>query len=197
MTLYFSIYKFSTVIIALAIIFTTSLSGNIKAGAEAIRIPYDACELSKSYPTFVTKIETGPLTQTILLVNCKLVEVFPSITAAGQYYTPKGQYTIDYAYMQELAILNNIPNGTINLKTPFWMPYGKLMNGDYGQWAGRNMFAVHGAPWRTHSEFTGEKEIYIGGSHGCTNVEDANAEIFFEYVKQYKSKGQKVKVFNY
>ena len=172
------------------------LGTNIQASAETFKIPYEACELSKFYPTLATEVKKGPLTQTILLVNCELVEWFPSITAAGKYYTPIGQYTVDYANMQDVAILNNPREGTINLRTPYWMTYTK-MSGDYGEYAGRNLFGVHGAPWRTHKEYTGEKEIYIGGSHGCTNLEDANAEIIYNYVKEYKAKGQKVKVFNY
>jgi hypothetical protein len=178
------------------VILTLTFESNIQVNAESFKIPYEACELSKSYPTLATEVKKGPLTQTILLVNCELVEVFPAITAAGKYYTPIGQYTVDYDYMQDVAILNNPREGTINLRTPFWMTYTK-MKGDYGQYAGRNLYGVHGAPWRSHGEFTGEKEIWIGGSHGCTNIEDANAEIIYSYVKEYKAKGQKVKVLNY
>jgi L,D-transpeptidase catalytic domain len=191
--------NFSTIktfLILIPIILTLTLSISIQASAESFKIPYEACELSKSYPTLATEIKKGPLTQTILLVNCELVEWFPSITAAGKYYTPIGQYTVDYANMQDAAILNNPREGTINLRTPYWMTYTK-MAGDYGDYAGRNLFGVHGAPWRSHKEYTGEKEIWIGGSHGCTNLEDADAEVIYDYVKQYKAKGQKVKVFNY
>jgi L,D-transpeptidase catalytic domain len=190
------ICNIKTFLIIIPVIVTLTFGSNIQASAENFKIPYEACELSKSYPTLATEIKKGPLTQTILLVNCELVEWFPSITAAGKYYTPIGQYTVDYANMQDVAILNNPSEGTINLRTPFWMTYTK-MKGDYGQYAGRNLYGVHGAPWRTHKEYTGEKEIYIGGSHGCTNLEDANAEIIYSYVKEYKAKGQKVKVFNY
>jgi lipoprotein-anchoring transpeptidase ErfK/SrfK len=185
-----------TSFLIIPVILTLTFGSNIQASALEFRIPYEACELSKSYPTLATEVKKGPLTQTILLVNCKLVEWFPAITAAGKYYTPIGQYTIDYAFMQRETYLNNPKEGTINLYTPYWMTYTK-MAGDYGQYAGRNLYGVHGAPWRTHGEFTGEKEIYIGGSHGCTNIEDANAAIIFEYVSQYKAKGQKVKVYNY
>lgn len=185
-----------TFLLLVPVILTLTLGTNIQASAEAFKIPYEACELSKSFPTLATEIKKGPLTQTILLVNCELVEWFPSITAAGKYYTPIGQYTVDYANMQDVAILNNPREGTINLRTPYWMTYTK-MAGDYGQYAGRNLFGVHGAPWRSHKEYTGEKEIWIGGSHGCTNLEDANAEIIYNYVKEYKAKGQIVKVFNY
>jgi L,D-transpeptidase catalytic domain len=186
-----------TFLLLVPIILTLTLGTNIQAAAQEFKIPYDACELSKSYPTLATEVKKdGPLTQTILLVNCELVEWFPSITAAGKYYTPIGQYTVDYTYMKDVAILNNPKEGTINLRTPYWMTYTK-MAGDYGQYAGRNLYGVHGAPWRSHKEFTGEKEIYIGGSHGCTNIEDANAEVIYNYVKEYKDKGQKVKVFNY
>lgn len=178
-------------------IFILTLGTNIQASAQTFKIPYEACELSKSFPTLATEIKKGEsLTQTILLDNCELVEWFPSITAAGKYYTPIGQYTIDYAFMKRETYLNNPREGTINLYTPFWMPYTK-MKGDYGQFASRNLYGVHGAPWRSHKEFTGEKEIYIGGSHGCTNIEDANAEIIYNYVKDYQSQGKKVKVFNY
>jgi L,D-transpeptidase catalytic domain len=187
-----------TFLIIIPVLLTLTLGSNIQASAQTFKIPYEACELSKSFPTLATEVRKKgePLTQTILLVNCELVEWFPAITAAGKYYTPIGQYTIDYAYMQRETYLNNPRDGTINLYTPFWMPYTK-MRGDYGQFASRNLYGVHGAPWRSHEEFTGEKEIYIGGSHGCTNIEDANAEIIYNYVKEYKAKGQKVKVFNY
>jgi lipoprotein-anchoring transpeptidase ErfK/SrfK len=185
-----------TSLFTIPLILTLTFGSIIQAGALELRIPFEACELSKSYPTLATEIKSGPLTQTILLVDCKLVEWFPSITAAGNYYTPIGQYTIDYHFMQRETYLNNPKEGTINLYTPYWMPYTKL-KGDYGQYAGRNLYGVHGAPWRTHGEFTGEKEIYIGGSHGCTNIEDPNAAIIFEYVRQYKSRGQQVKVYNY
>ena len=183
-------------LLLIPIMLALMLNSNIQASAETFKIPYEACELSKSYPTLATEVKSGPLTQTILLDDCKLVEVFPSITAAGKYYTPIGQYTVDYANMQDVAILNNPREGTVNLRTPYWMTYTK-MSGDYGQYAGRNLFGVHGAPWRTHKEYTGEKEIWIGGSHGCTNIEDENAKVIYEHVKEYKAKGQKVKVFNY
>jgi L,D-transpeptidase catalytic domain len=193
MTFYSTI---KTSLLVIPLVLTLVLGSNLHVSAESFKIPYEACELSKAYPTLATEIKNGPLTQTILLVDCKLVDWFPSITAAGKYYTPIGQYTVDYANMQDVAILNNPREGTINLRTPYWMTYTKLA-GDYGQYAGRNLYGVHGAPWRTHGEFTGEKEIYIGGSHGCTNIEDANAAVIFEYVSQYKAKGQKVKVYNY
>jgi lipoprotein-anchoring transpeptidase ErfK/SrfK len=196
MTFISAILHKTSQLFTIAIISTMVFGTNITASADFLRIPYDVCELSKSYPTLATEVKKGPLTQTALLVNCELVELFPSITAAGNYYTPIGQYTIDYTYMQRETYLNNPKEGTINLYTPFWMTYTK-MKGDFGQYAGRNLYGVHGAPWRKHGEFTGEKEIYIGGSHGCTNIEDANAAIIFEYVSQYKKRGQQVKVVNY
>ncbi len=190
------ISTFKTIFLIIPVVLTLVIGGNIQVSAQEFKIPYEACEISKSYPTLATEVKKTPLTQTILLVNCKLVEWFPSITAAGKYHTPIGQYTIDYANMRDLATLNNPSEGTIDLKTPYWMTYTK-MKGDYGDNAGRNLYGVHGAPWRTHKEYTGEKEIYIGGSHGCTNLEDVNAKVIYDYVKNYKSSGQKVKVFNY
>ncbi len=91
-----------------------------------------------------TEIKKGPLTQTILIVNCELVEWFPAITASAKYYTPIGQYTVDYANMLELAILNYPSEGTVNVKVPYWMTYTK-MKGDYG-----NMLVVISMEYTEH-----------------------------------------------
>jgi hypothetical protein len=187
--------KILTIILALVAI----LAPSINSRAFSNIVPYEACELSKKYPTLTFKIdEKKALTYGLLLVNCAVAFEFEAITANPENYTPIGQYTIDWEYTKKLAYLSNPAQGYKNLKTPNWMPYHKdLDTGDWGEDIWRNNFGVHGAPWRSYSEFTGNKKLILNGTHGCTNLPNYAAEYLYMTVGYYKDLGQKMKVYNY
>jgi L,D-transpeptidase catalytic domain len=180
------------------------------ASAESFKVPYEACELSKSHPTLTTKINDNKdqaghaLTTAILLDNCKLVNFFPVIASNFeidhdiQNITPIGQYTFDYKNMKELAILNNKAQGYENLKTPSWMPYYLDSNlGDFGDNIWGNSYGFHAAPWRYTAEFYGQKDIYQNGTHGCVNMRMTQSKWLYDYLIEKKNAGQIVKIYNY
>jgi L,D-transpeptidase catalytic domain len=191
-------------ILSLSFVFTPA------ASAESFRIPYEACELSKSYPTLTTKINTDKskanyaLTNAILLDDCKVVNYFPVIASNFeidhdiQNITPIGQYTFDYRNMKTLAILNNKAQGYENLKTPSWMPYYLDYNqGDFGDPIWGNAYGFHAAPWRYTAEFYGNAPIYQNGSHGCVNMRVSQSAWLYNFLLEQKAAGSLVKVYNY
>jgi L,D-transpeptidase catalytic domain len=186
-------------ITALALMLISNLIPSVVSRAFSYQVPYDACELSKSYPTLTFKIDDNKaLTYGLLLVNCKVAFEFEAITANPDNYTPIGQYTIDWEFTRKIAYLSNPAQGYKNLKTPNWMPYYKdESTGDFGEDIWRNNFGVHGAPWRTYSEFTGQRKLTLNGTHGCTNLPAYAAEYLYMTVNYYKDLGQKMKVYNY
>ena len=193
--------KFNKIIriITIGLILSSTLIPSISSHAFSNEVPYDACELSKSYPTLTFKIDDKKaLTYGLLLVNCKVAFEFEAITANTENYTPIGQYTIDWDYTKEIAYLSNPAQGYKNLKTPKWMPYFKdVATGDFGEDIWRNNFGVHGAPWRTYSEFTGKRKLTLNGTHGCTNLPAYAADYLYMTMKYYKNLDQKMKVYNY
>lgn len=191
-------------------IFTLSFFSTPITSAESFKVPYEACELSKSHPTLTTKINSNKdqaghaLTTAILLDDCKLVNFFPVIASNFeidhdiQNITPIGQYTFDYKNMKELAILNNKAQGYENLKTPSWMPYYLDYNlGDFGDPIWGNSYGFHAAPWRYTAEFYGQREIYQNGTHGCVNMRVAQSKWLYDYLVEKKNAGQIVKIYNY
>ena len=191
--------KFLFPIFAIALLFSLVSISSVNASAESYQVPTPACELSRTYPTLVFKVDAkNALTQGLLLVDCSVDYVFPAITANPDFYTPIGQYTIDYPNMKKLALLTWEEKGYRDLKTPNWMPYAKdVSTGDFGQDIWRNNFGVHSAPWRWSAEFTGNRELTLGGTHGCTNLNNTNSNWLYNRVLEYKNAGQKVKVYNY
>jgi L,D-transpeptidase catalytic domain len=191
-------------------IFTLSFFYTPATSAESFKVPYEACELSKSHPTLTTKINTDKtkpnyaLTTAVLLDNCKLINFFPVIASNFeidhdiQNITPIGQYTFDYRNMKELAILNNKAQGYEKLKAPSWMPYYLDYNlGDFGDPIWGNSYGFHAAPWRFTAEFYGNKQIYQNGSHGCTNMRMAQSKWMYDYLVERKKEGKIVKIYNY
>jgi hypothetical protein len=203
--------KFLIIILSLSLL----VGSNLATRAETYTVPFEACELSKSYPTVVYQISReNPLTQAILLINCQADYIFPSITAkagvhnvenkvTGQmqkrsFYTPAGQFTFDYALMKKSIKLSWPEAGYKDLLTPNWMPYMiDTSTGDYGEYTGRNLFGFHGAPWRYSAEFYGNAPLMAGGSHGCSNMRIAHSEYLYNTLEYYRDKGQKVKIISY
>jgi lipoprotein-anchoring transpeptidase ErfK/SrfK len=191
--------QFLTKSVLLAVAFSFIFSNAIQTKAENFEVPSQACELSKKFPTIVVKNNPNQaLTRGLYMINCVVEYVFPTITAMPEHYTPIGQYTIDFGSIRRTTELNNKAMGYEKLVTPYWMPYSKdLSTGDYGEYAGWNLFGMHGAPWRTEAQFYGNAPLYKNGTHGCSNMKLEDASTIFEEVLYYRSIGQKVKVFNY